>query len=169
MPRPSHNKSASATSSSTVDAAATVVAVCISTHKGEAKHGVVSAECRAGHGLVGDAHAGPGPRQVSIMARADVLQFAAGRLELAPGAFGENLLLDDMDVSTVRCGDRLVIEHGPVLEITAIGKECHNHACAIRRAMGDCIMPRKGVFARVIRSGTITAGQAVRHLPQPFA
>ncbi len=130
---------------------------------------VASAECQADFGLAGDAHAGSGPRQVSIMARADVLDFTAGRLELAPGAFGENLLLDGLDVSTVRCGDRFMVEHGPVLEVTAIGKNCHNHACAIRRAMGDCIMPRKGVFARVISPGTLAAGQAVRHLHQPFA
>jgi len=163
-----HNKSAPVASSSSNDVDATIVAVCISAHKGEAKQTVAAAECRAEYGLVGDAHAGPGPRQVSIMARADVLQFAAGQLELAPGAFGENLLLDGLNVSTVRCGDRFVIEHGPVLEVTAIGKDCHNHACAIRRAMGDCIMPRKGVFARVISPGTLSAGQTVRHVRQAF-
>ena len=164
-PSAPHNNAASP--ASLFSTAATVVAVCVSARKGEAKRAVASAECRADHGLVGDAHAGPCPRQVSLMARADVDEFTAGRLKLAPGAFGENLLIDGLDVSALQPGDRLVVELGPVLAVTSIGKDCHNQACAIKRASGDCIMPRKGVFARVVCTGTLAAGQRVRHVRPP--
>ena len=137
----------------------TVKAVCLSPEKGTAKRDVGQAELVVQHGLKGDAHAGDWHRQVSLLSLQKVDAFRAKGADVDYGAFGENIVVDGIDfaslpVGTVfRCGEAL-------LEMTQIGKECHNH-CAIYQRMGDCIMPREGVFARVLQGGVIKTGDEI--------
>lgn len=138
-----------------------VEAVCIAGQKGVQKHEVGEIVLRAGHGVVGDAHAGPWHRQVSLLAGEAVDDMRAKGLELAPGAFGENILTRGVDWSKARVGEAIVIGEAE-LEITQIGKECRSR-CAIYYAAGDCIMPRQGIFARVLKGGTIHAQSSGDH------
>lgn len=147
-----------------------VLAVCVSEEKGTCKIPVPAAVLRAGHGLESDAHAGPWHRQVSLLAAEKIEDFRARGAEVAYGAFGENLVVEGLDLRTLpvgsllRCGTAL-------LELTQLGKDCHAD-CAIRRQTGDCIMPREGVFARVLEGGTVRPGDAltveVRTTPRPW-
>ncbi len=151
----------------------TVAAVCLSVRKGTPKDAVPRAELVAGHGLAGDAHAGPGDRQVSILARADIDAFKERVPDLVDGAFGENLVIAGLDLAALGPGSRLAVG-AAALRITRLGKDCH-HDCAIRRAAGDCIMPRRGLFAVVETGGAVAVGDPVRvlhaaprtDLPQP--
>jgi TatD DNase family protein len=133
-----------------------VKAVCLSKEKGTEQKDGGCGELVAQHGLKGDAHAGDWHRQVSLLSLQKIEAFRAKGAEVAFGAFGENLVVDGIDFTSLslgtqfRCGEAL-------LEITQIGKECHNH-CGIYRRMGDCIMPREGVFARVIQGGVVKTG-----------
>lgn len=133
-----------------------VLAVCVSAQKGTQKENVGSARFIAGWGIEGDAHAGKWHRQVSLLSHERVEEFRARGAVVDHGAFGENLVVAGFDFKSLpigtrfRCGD-------VVLELTQVGKECHAH-CAIYQVMGDCIMPREGVFARVLRGGTISVG-----------
>lgn len=133
-----------------------VLAVCASEKRGTQKTDVDSAYFKAGYGMEGDAHAGNWHRQVSLLSAEKIDQFNQRGAGVVPGAFGENLVVEGFDFRTLpvgtllRCGDVL-------LEITQIGKECHSH-CEIYKKMGDCIMPREGVFARVLEAGTIRVG-----------
>jgi len=110
-------------------------------------------------GIEGDAHAGSWHRQVSLLSYDRVEEFRARGAEVTEGAFGENLLVEGVDLRSLPVGTRLRCG-GALLEITQVGKECHNH-CAIYHAVGDCIMPREGVFARVLQSGDIRTGDEV--------
>jgi TatD DNase family protein len=110
----------------------------------------------ANYGIKGDAHAGNWHRQVSLLSHAKIEGFRARGADVADGAFGENLVVDGIDFSGLPVGTLLVCGD-VVMEMTQIGKECHSH-CAIFKLMGDCIMPREGVFARVIQGGTIRVG-----------
>ncbi len=137
-----------------------IAAICISEQKGTQKHDVGRATLKAGHGLVGDSHAGSWHRQVSLLAAEEIEAFAKrGGLTLAHGAFGENLVVSGLDLTGVSVGTRLVCGEA-ILEVTQIGKECH-HDCEIRTIVGDCIMPREGVFAKVLRGGEIASGDAI--------
>ncbi len=130
--------------------------VCISDKKGIAKHEVPSVSVLVEHGVEGDAHAGEWHRQISLLAHADIESMRAKGLELEPGAFGENLVIDGLDCNELGVGSKLRI--GPVLlELTQIGKVCHTR-CAIYYSTGDCIMPRTGLFARVLEGGALHAG-----------
>ncbi len=144
----------------------TVRAVCLSAERGTAKHSVGTAEFVAQHGLRGDAHAGTWHRQVSLLSRGKVEEFRRRGAQAEDGAFGENLLVDGIDFSSLPVGTRF--RCGSVeLELTQVGKECHRH-CAVFARLGDCIMPREGVFARVIRGGTVSAGdELTAELPAP--
>ena len=133
-----------------------VLAVCISSEKGTAKHNVEKAEFIAGYGLQGDAHAGNWHRQVSLLSHQKIEDFRAKGAQVEDGAFGENLVVEGIDFRSLPVGTFLECAD-VVLEMTQIGKECHSH-CAIYKVMGDCIMPREGVFARVIRGGCIGVG-----------
>ena len=132
------------------------MAVCISSEKGTPKHNVEQAEFIAGYGIANDAHAGDWHRQVSLLSHQKIEDFRAKGAQIENGAFGENLIVDGIDFRSLPVGALLECKD-VVLEITQIGKECHNH-CAIYQAVGDCIMPREGVFARVTRGGIICAG-----------
>jgi TatD DNase family protein len=137
-----------------------VLAVCTSEKKGTAKKNAGQGEFRVSHGLVGDAHAGDWHRQVSLLSYEKIAAFRARGAEVAEGAFGENLVVAGIDFRNLPVGT--VLECGEVvLEMTQIGKECHSH-CAIFKVMGDCIMPREGVFARVIHGGSIAMGDEMR-------
>jgi TatD DNase family protein len=137
-----------------------VRAVCRSEKKGTAKTNVHTGEFLVSHGLVGDAHAGDWRRQVSLLSFEKVEDFRARGAEVADGAFGENLVVEGIDFRKLPVGT--ILECGEViLEMTQIGKECHSH-CAIFKVMGDCIMPREGVFARVLQGGAIRVGDEMR-------
>ena len=143
-----------------------VAAVCIADRTGVPKHAVFEVELVENRGVAGDAHAGPGHRQVSLLAAEAVALMAAklGR-RLAPGAFGENVLVAGLDLCGVKVGDHVRL--GPAeVEVTQIGKECHSR-CAIYHAAGDCIMPREGVFGRVVRGGPLRAGDAAAVVAAP--
>ena len=138
-----------------------VLAVCVSAQRGTQKRNVGSARFLPDWGIEGDAHAGRWHRQVSLLSHDRVEEFRARGAEVAHGAFGENLVVEGVDFKSLPVGTRL--RCGDVLlELTQIGKECHSH-CEIHRAMGDCIMPREGVFARVLRGGTISVGDILEH------
>lgn len=126
--------------------------ICMSRTKGVAKDAVDQATLKANHGLVGDAHAGFDHRQVSLLSESDIATMRARGLELEPGAFGENLIIEGVDTGALGIGSRLRVGDAE-LEISQIGKECHDR-CAIYYTTGDCIMPRQGLFA-VVRSGGI--------------
>ena len=134
-------------------------AVCISRKKGETKSEIPEAVLKEGWGIEGDAHAGDWHRQVSLLAGESIDRMKEILPTIARGAFAENLIIRDIDVSGVKVGDRIRVGES-VLEITQIGKECH-HGCAIREQTGDCIMPREGLFSKVVRGGTIRAGVPV--------
>ena len=137
----------------------TIEAVCISEKKGVAKQNVGSGTLRENHGLVSDAHAGDWHRQISLLSKDKVEDFKARGGDVADGAFGENLLVSGIDFAKLPVGTRL--RTGDVLmEVTQIGKECHAH-CAIYHQVGDCIMPREGIFARVLRGGPVAKGDVL--------
>ena len=145
-----------------------VLALCISAEKGTAKHRVEKAEFVVEHGIKGDAHAGPWHRQVSLLSHNKIEDFRARGAKVEDGAFGENLVVEDIDFRSLPVGTLLVCGE-VVLEMTQIGKECHSH-CAIYKVMGDCIMPREGVFARVIKGGFVSVGDEmfVRDSKAPY-
>ena len=133
-----------------------ILAVCVSERKGTPKRNVGSALLVAEHGLERDAHAGNGLRQVSLLARDKIQAFREKGAEVSDGDFGENLIVEDFDFKVLPVGTRLKCGEA-LLEMTQIGKECHA-PCLIHRRMGDCIMPREGVFARVLHGGHIRVG-----------
>jgi MOSC domain-containing protein YiiM len=130
-----------------------VLSVNISPRTGEQKRPVQRAVLQENHGIVGDAHAGDWHRQVSLLAEEDIQTLRGRGIEIGFGDFAENITTRGIDLASLPVGTRLVIGHA-LLEITQIGKECHT-GCAISQTTGDCVMPRKGVFARVIRGGEI--------------
>ncbi|TFG79750.1 MAG: MOSC domain-containing protein [Chrysiogenales bacterium] len=132
-----------------------VESVNIAAVKGVQKHEVPEIVCRENFGIEGDAHAGDWHRQISLLAGEAVDAMKAKGLELAPGAFGENIVTRGVDWSRAQVGKTITI--GAVeLQITQIGKECHSR-CAIYFAAGECIMPSQGVFAKVLKGGRIHA------------
>lgn len=137
-----------------------VAAISISARKGTRKTNVASARLIPDWGLEGDAHAGPGPRQVSLLAVESIDKMRARGLDVGPGAFAENITTEHINVPGLRLGDRVRIGEAE-LEITQIGKECHSR-CAIYAAAGDCVMPREGIFGRVVTGGTVRVGDQVR-------
>jgi len=141
-----------------------VVSVNISEKKGMIKHPVEQIELKIDHGIVNDAHAGDWHRQVSLL---DLSSFEkmnnTAKVELTPGIFAENITTEGIDLWSLPVGTRLEIGE-TLLEITQIGKECHRH-CQVFRQVGDCVMPREGIFAVVIKEGTIKAGQGIEIIP----
>ena len=137
----------------------TIRAVCTSETKGIQKRERERVELRPDWGIGDDAHAGAWHRQVSLLAYEKVADFKARGADVDNGAFGENLVVEGIDLRNLPLGTRL--RSGEVeLELTQIGKECHAH-CAIYHQMGDCIMPREGVFCKVLAGGTIAPGDLI--------
>jgi MOSC domain-containing protein YiiM len=140
---------------------AVIEAICISAKKGIAKKSVTQAEFQAGFGIAGDAHGGDWHRQVSLLAGESIDRVKKVLPALKDGAFAENIVTRGIDLTAVKVGDRLRLGEEVVLEITQIGKQCHNDGCAIKKATGDCIMPREGLFAKVVQGGEAKAGDAI--------
>lgn len=137
----------------------TIAAVCISEKKGTAKRPVPQGNLVEGHGLEHDAHAGNWHRQVSLLSLERIEDFKKRGAIVTYGDFGENLVVSGIDFVTLPVGTQLSI--GDILlEISQIGKECHTR-CAIYHAMGECIMPTQGVFAKVLRGGLVKAGDVM--------
>ena len=140
-----------------------IMAVCISEKRGTQKKNIDKVCLIENFGLEGDAHGGNWHRQVSLLSYEKVRAFEEKGISVEDGAFGENLLVEGFDFKTLpvgtrfRCGEAL-------LEMTQIGKECHSH-CEIYQAVGDCIMPREGVFARVLHGGVIQIGDELEIVP----
>lgn len=136
-----------------------VKAVCTSDIKGIQKSEQNFIDLREGWGIEEDAHAGAWHRQVSLLSFEQIEAFKARGAEVGNGAFGENIIVEGFDLKSLPLGTRFSC--GDVeLELTQIGKECHAH-CAIYHKMGDCIMPREGVFCRVIHGGRISPGDEI--------
>ena len=133
-----------------------VRAICISKERGTEKQAVPEGHFLVDFGIQGDAHAGNWHRQVSLLSYDKVEAFNQRGADVSDGAFGENLVVEDIDFASLPVGTRLCAGTAQ-LEMTQIGKECHSH-CAIYKRMGECIMPREGVFARVIQEGIIRPG-----------
>ena len=135
-------------------------AICVSEQKGTQKTEVPEARLVTEWGIEGDAHAGNWHRQVSLLGLEQIEAFRARGAKVAFGAFGENLVVEGFHFRDLPVGTRFRV--GDVLlEMTQIGKECHSH-CQIYQVMGDCIMPREGVFARVLHGGTVRTGDEMR-------
>ena len=141
-----------------------LLAICTSPRRGTVKTPVESAVLTPEWGIETDAHGGSWHRQVSLLSAEKIEQFRK-KLWVEYGAFGENLVVEGFDLRTLPVPSRLAVGEA-VLELTQIGKECHND-CAIRQKTGDCIMPREGVFARVVQGGIIRVGDPVTLLPSP--
>lgn len=138
---------------------ALVVSLNISRVKGMKKEPVGEVTLRVDHGIEGDAHAGDWHRQVSLLARESIDRMIERGIDLAPGDFAENITTEGIDLPTLPVGTRLAVGE-TVLEVTQIGKKCHS-GCAIFRQVGDCVMPREGIFTKVIRPGVIRPGNKV--------
>jgi len=139
---------------------AQVEAVCISEKKGERKKPVASVELRENHGIVGDGHAGDWHRQVSLLATESIDKMRALGLDVSAGDFAENITTSGINLVSLPIGCRLHIG-AAVLEVTQIGKECHTR-CAIFYQAGDCVMPKEGIFAKVIIGGAVKAGDEIQ-------
>ena len=136
---------------------ASVVAVCISENKGTVKTPVSEISVKKNHGVIGDAHAGEQIRQVSLLASESVDKLRDKIAVLEPGGFAENVLTSGICLYEIPIGTKLRIGTA-LLEVTQIGKDCHNEGCAIKRQTGECVMPREGIFAAVLEDGIIRPG-----------
>ena len=135
-------------------------AISISREKGVRKDNVSSAVLRTEHGIEDDAHAGNWHRQVSLLARESIEKMVAKGLEVVPGDFAENITTEGIDLVSLPVGRRLRLGEEALVEVTQIGKVCHDR-CAIYYQAGDCVMPREGIFVKVILGGTIRPGDAI--------
>ena len=142
-----------------------VIAVCTSESKGMKKKDVGRARLTADHGIDGDGHAGPGDRQISLLSLASIDKMRAAGLDVGPGDFAENFAIEGIDLCSLPIGTVLQLGDSVELEITKIGKVCHER-CAIYYQAGDCVMPREGVFAIVLKGGEVAVGDSARLLAQ---
>ncbi len=136
--------------------------ICISEKRGTAKHEIEEAILAKDWGIQGDAHAGHWHRQVSLLSYEKIEEFRKKGADIELGAFGENLIVSGYDFRNLVVGTRFQCGEA-VLEMTQIGKECHSH-CEIYKRMGECIMPREGVFAIVLHGGTIRKGDLLERI-----
>lgn len=136
--------------------------ICISENRGTAKHEIEEAILVKDWGIQGDAHAGHWHRQVSLLSYEKIEEFRKKGADIELGAFGENLIVSGYDFRNLMVGTRFQCGEA-VLEMTQIGKECHSH-CEIYKRMGECIMPREGVFAIVLHGGTIRKGDLLERI-----
>jgi len=142
-----------------------IVAVCSSEQKGMRKKNIQQGVLLENFGLEGDAHGGPWHRQVSLLALESIEKMRAKGLDVNPGDFAENLTIQELgvDLFALPLGTRLIIGDQAVGEVTQIGKECHQR-CAIYHQAGDCVMPREGIFIRVLEGGPVKVGDRVEVL-----
>ncbi len=139
----------------------TIIAVCTSERKGTRKTNVGQAEFKVGHGIVGDAHAGPWHRQVSLLAEESIDKARARGLDVKPGDFAENLTTRGINLVTLPIGTRLSVGNEVLMEVTQIGKTCHAK-CEIFRLTGDCVMPKEGVFSQVLVGGLVKESDIIK-------
>jgi len=144
-----------------------IVSIATSRKKGTRKAAVEEVVLIEDHGIEGDAHAGPWHRQVSFLASESIEKARERGLDVTFGDFAENISTSGLDWEKLPIGTRVKLGDSAVVEITQIGKECHNK-CAIYYLAGDCIMPREGVFARVLKGGKIRCGDAVSVESKPW-
>ena len=141
---------------------AKIVAVCKSEQKGTKKEAVAEGILEEDYGLVGDAHADCCThRQVSLLAMESIDKMRRLGFEVSPGDFAENLTTEGLELASLPVGTEIAIGNGVLLEVTQIGKECHR-GCAIFKEIGKCIMPKEGIFTRVVRGGSVRAGDPIR-------
>ncbi len=138
----------------------TIKAISISEKRGIQKTNVTEAELKIDFGIVGDAHAGDWHRQISLLAVESIAKMIAAGAKVSPGDFAENITTEDIELTKLAIGSKLRINQNVEIEITQFGKECHNR-CAIYEQIGDCIMPREGIFAKVIKAGSIKVGDSI--------
>ncbi len=139
-----------------------VIAVCKSKKKGTKKEAIAEGLFKEDYGLVDDAHADClTHRQVSLLAIESIDKMRSLGFNLSPGDFAENITTEGIDLVSLPIGTRIGVGDEVILEVTQIGKECHS-GCAIRRQVGKCIMPEEGVFGKVIRGGSVRAGDEIR-------
>jgi MOSC domain-containing protein YiiM len=141
---------------------AKVIAVCRSANKGERKKNIGEGFLQTGQGLLEDAHGGDWHRMLSLLAMESIESMRAKGLDVGPGDFAENITTEGIELATLPIGTRLKLGDS-LVEVTQIGKECH-HRCAIYYQAGDCVMPREGIFARIIASGKVAVGDPVEIL-----
>jgi MOSC domain-containing protein YiiM len=137
-----------------------IVAVSISDRKGEKKHNVAEARLMIKHGLDQDAHAGDWHRQVSLLDMQSIARIRAKGLDVVPGNFAENITTDGIRLWELPIGTRMQLGKTVIVEVTQIGKECHSR-CAIFHQVGDCVMPKEGIFAKVIVEGSLRPGDDI--------
>lgn len=137
-----------------------VLAVCVSKKKGTSKDRVGEAILKENYGLVGDAHAGGGPRQVSLLANESLKEMKKKGIKIGCGGFGENLTTTEIEVTSLLVGTKLRVGKSALLEITQIGKTCQK-PCEIYKNLGDCILPSQGVFAKVLSGGKVKKGDKI--------
>jgi MOSC domain-containing protein YiiM len=140
---------------------AQVEAICTSEKKGIVKREQSSVLFRENWGIEGDAHGGDWHRQVSLLAAESIDLVKEVLPSLKKGAFAENIITRGIDLAKIGIGDKLQIGDSVIIQITQIGKECHNSSCAIKKATGDCIMPREGIFSKVISGGAVVPGDKI--------
>lgn len=138
-----------------------VEALCISEKKGMVKREQAEVVLKTDWGMENDAHAGNWHRQVSLLAGESIDSVKKLLPTLKNGAFAENIITRGLDLAVLKIGDRLQVGDEVILEITQIGKECHNAGCVIKKTTGDCIMPREGLFARVVSGGSARPGDVL--------
>ncbi len=131
-----------------------ILSINISEKKGIPKKPISSVFLKKDHGILGDAHAGDWERQVSLLASEDIDTMKKSGLDIGFGDFAENITTEGVELSSLPLGSILYIGDA-ILEVSQIGKECHK-GCAIKKAVGDCVMPRKGIFAKVLKGGKIS-------------
>lgn len=137
-----------------------VKTVSVSRTKGVKKTNAPQVFLKVDHGVEGDAHAGPWHRQVSLLAMESISKIRAKGLDVNPGDFAENITTEGIELHTLPVGTLLQLGDAIQVEVTQIGKECHNR-CAIFHAVGDCVMPREGIFVRVLKGGVVRPGDSV--------
>jgi len=143
-----------------------IVAVCTSENTGERKKNVGQGMLVVEHGLEGDAHAGPWHRQVSLLAMESIQKMREKGLDVGPGDFAENITTEGIELVTLPVGTKLRLGAEAVGEVTQIGKVCHSR-CAIYYQAGDCVMPREGIFLRVLKGGPIEVGDTIEIIETP--
>lgn len=139
---------------------AKIIAVCTSEHKGMRKKNVGEGTLKVNFGIEGDAHGGDWHRQVSLLAMESIKKMQDKGLDVGPGDFAENLTTEGIDLVSLPIGTKLKIGEASLGEVTQIGKKCHAK-CAIYYQAGDCVMPKEGIFIRVLQGGQVRVGDSI--------
>ncbi|MBN2591397.1 MAG: MOSC domain-containing protein [Sedimentisphaerales bacterium] len=137
-----------------------IKAISISEKKGMRKKNVLEAKLEVDHGIIGDAHAGKWHRQISLLGFESFAEVVAQGVMVSPGDFAENITTEGINLKEIKVGDRILLGKDTKIEITQIGKKCHTK-CEIYKQLGNCVMPKEGLFAKVLKSGSINIGDEI--------